>query len=169
MKNLFLITFLLVSGLGIAQKNIQLEDFKALDSKIGAEIHLVKSSEYRMEISGNTDQIDQLDYYMDDNSLKLKSKQPGNNLGSLKITFYVPSLKVISITNGATLSMNDAFDGMDNLVISITKGARADLSNISFNNIVANLEDEDDLQYKSVDHLVMSTSGNGHGRVIRIN
>lgn len=169
MKNLFFITFLLVTSLGFAQKNVKLESFKALDSKVGAEIHLVKSSEYRMEISGKAEEMELLDYYMDDESFKLRSKDTGNVLSNLKITLYVPSLKVIAITNGTRLSMDGAFDGTDNLVISVTKGARADLSDISFSNIVANLEDEDDLKYKSVDNLVMSTSNKDHGRLIKIN
>ncbi|MGA9326468.1 MAG: DUF2807 domain-containing protein [Salegentibacter sp.] len=165
MKNLFILALILISGKIFAQKIIETEEFRALDSNLGADIEVVPSSDYHLEISGNPEAFENFSYKISRHSLELRSKHEGVDFSKVSIKIFVPDIEAIRMSNGGKLTMDEGFSPMKNFVISVENNATADLSNIEFRNLVVNAEESTDVKYKSAKNLV-SSSGEGRQVII---
>lgn len=165
MKNLFILALILISGNIFAQKTIETEEFRALDSNLGADIEIIPSSDYHLEISGNSEALENFSYNISRNSLELRSEHAGVDFSKVSIKIFVPGIEAVRMSNGGKLTMSEEFSPMKNFVISVEDNAVADLSNIDFRNLVVNAEESNDVKYKSAKNLV-SSSGKGRQVII---
>lgn len=146
----------------VGQKDHSLDRFEAISSAINARIHIVKSKTYRAEIKGDSELVAGILIDLEDSSLKLSSKHPEGNYEDIFITIYMPSVQVIALTHGGALTMDDEFSSIPSLVVSVANKALVDVSNIAFNTLIANADDESQVLYKSV-QTIIKTSNNGAG------
>ncbi|MFD1095912.1 GIN domain-containing protein [Salegentibacter chungangensis] len=182
MKKLFLLTILFISGAAFAQQQVSLEAFKALKSEVDANIQIVKSDVYKIEYSGNTELAEKIKVevggqewskkvtnsgvVINSDNLTISSKEAGISFKDLVVKVYVPELKVVSLSEGGRITMDNEFSKTDNFVLSISNGAVADFSNIDFNSLVVSSDSDSELLYKSVKNMV---SSNKNGSRIVIN
>jgi len=155
MKNMFLVTVMLMSALAYSQAP---DKFEAIESSAGAPIEIVKSTEYNIGFSGDESILEHITWKVEDNSLKIMSDKDGINYKGIKITVYVPSLSVIGISNGGSVTMDEKFSPMKSFVVSAEDGATVDLSNIDFNALVVNSSKDSSILYKSANTFVRTNS-----------
>ena len=167
MKNVLLAVFVLTSMIALSQKNESLSTFESLDSDIGATINIMKSEEYKISVSGNSDVINYLNYEIDDKNLKIRSSKDKVNFDEVVITVYTPSISVLSMSDGGKATVDKSFSRVDSFVVSASGDAVIDLSDIEFNTLVANSSDGGQIVYKQANTVVNSSSDGGKVKSIQ--
>lgn len=138
MRNVLLLLFMLFSAAGFAQKNDTLQAFEALDSNIGANIHIVRSAEYKILFSGDAQKLKHINWVVQDRNLKIRSENKAVNFEDVVLTVYTPSLDVLSVSDGGKATMDASFDRLEALEVTASWDAVVDLSRIEFKTLVAN-------------------------------
>ncbi|NAS13518.1 GIN domain-containing protein [Poritiphilus flavus] len=149
MKNLVFVAVLLWAGFSFGQIKTALKGFNGLDSNIGANIHVVKSSDYGMEISGDTGLINSIIYNIHHNNLKIRSSEGQTDYSQVLITVYTPSLEIMEITNGGRASLDKNFSRIASFEVSASDGAVVDLTQVEFKSLVAQSSGGGEVLYKS--------------------
>lgn len=158
MKNMFLVAVTLISTLAFAQAP---DKFEGIESTAGAPIEIVKSSEYNIGFSGDESILEHIIWEVEDNTLKIMSDGGDGNYEDIKITVYAPSLSVIGMSNGGSVTMDEKFSRMKSFVVSAEDGASVDLSNIDFNTLVVTSSKDSSVIYKSANTFVRTNSKYG--------
>jgi len=157
MKNMFLVAVMLMSTLAFTQAP---DRFEGIESSVGASIEIVKSSEYNIGFSGDESTLEHVIWEVEDNTLKIMSNGGDGNYEGVTITVYAPSLSVIGISNGGSVTMDEKFSRMKSFVVSAEDGASVDLSNIDFNTLVVTSSKDSKVLYKSANTFVRANSSN---------
>ena len=158
MKHLYLVVATLISALTYSQKP---DRFEAVESSAGAPIEIIKSSEYNIGFSGDESILEHIIWEVEDNTLRIMSDGGAGNYKDIKITVYAPSLSVIGISNGGSVTMDEKFSRMKSFVVSAEDGASVDLSNIDFNTLVVTSSKDSEVLYKSANTFVRANSNSG--------
>ena len=138
MKNVLLLLFSLISAFSFAQKTDVLKAFEALDSNIGANINIVKSSEYKVLFSGNTQKLKHINWVVNDSSLNIRTNNKTISFEDVMLTVYTPSLGVLKVSDGGKAIMDASFARLDKFEVIATGDAIVDLSRIEFITLTAN-------------------------------
>lgn len=158
MKNMFLVVVMLLSTLAFAQAP---DKFEGIESTAGAPIEIVKSSEYNIGFSGDESILEHIVWEVEDNTLKITSDGGDGNYKDITITVYTPSLSVIGLSNGGSVTMDEKFSRMKSFVVSAEDGASVDLSKIDFNTLVVTSSKDSSVLYKSANTFVKTNSKYG--------
>ncbi|MGB5821305.1 MAG: DUF2807 domain-containing protein [Saonia sp.] len=161
MKKLFLVSCLLFYAFSFSQKQVAINEFETMESTIGATFVVVRSMDYRLEFSGDTDKVDFVQWEVSDEILEINATQIDTDFSHLTITVYTPAISAVSIRDSGILTMDDNFSKIEYFVAYALDSATVDLSNIDFKNLSANATDGGKILYKSTRNLVSSTDGGG--------
>ncbi|MEK6154182.1 DUF2807 domain-containing protein [Flavobacteriaceae bacterium 3-367] len=161
MKQLLLAFSLLFMTLSFGQKEMVVDAFETFSSNVGAKMRIMKSPEYRLTFSGETEMVDRISWELADNTLHIWSTTPNMDFRTVEVTVYTPSITAVALTYGGILTMDGAFSQIENFEISAIEGATADLSNIDFKNLVAKALHGGEILYKSTRTLISSTDEEG--------
>lgn len=156
MRKLVYTLFLCATGLSFGQKSEDLSTFEAVSSDIGADIHIVKSEHYKIELTGDSDVLAFIDWEIDRAALKITTQKPDLNYDTVQITVYMPKIQTIALSNGGVMTMDDAFSRIPTLVVSAEDGSIVDLSNIDFQTLITASDRSKQVLYKSAQTLVSS-------------
>lgn len=148
MKNLVFVAVLLWTGFAVGQIKTALKGFDGLDSNIGATIHVVKSSDHGIEISGDSELINSIIYNIHQKNLKIRSSEVQSDYSSVLITVYTPSLATMEMTNGGKASLDMNFSRIDAFEVSASNGAVVDLTKVKFKSLVAQSSGGGEVLYK---------------------
>ncbi len=156
MKMIVLVCGLLFLKGSVAQNVMELPKFQSIESRTVASIQIVKSEEYRMEISNHKKQKEFLDWQVLDDKLKLTENKQYKDLDfkEVLITIHLPSIKELIVTKRTNISMDSKFSTINTLSVIAENGANVDLSNISFNTLIIYKDSKSDIKYKSVNTLI---------------
>lgn len=164
MKNYFLLIFFLFTSLAYSQVSEDLEPFWAIQSNISADIEVHPATSHRLEITGKPSSISQVRCRIIDNRLEIFASDP--DLKDIHLKIFTPSIKAVDLKNGGKFTWdNQAYAEMDNFVVSVEKGAIAELSETHFENLVTRTDNTSKVHFKSADVLV-SSSENGKQIII---
>ncbi len=146
-------------SLAFSQRTLSLNEFKSFDSEINATITIVQSSTYKVELIGEYALLNGIGVAVLDNTLKIKAIRGDMNFEKTEIRVYTPSMREINLAKGGMLTMDKEFSKIKDFSVSAGEGAKVDLSNIAFDNLVANATSGAQIFYKSVRSLVASSNG----------
>ena len=138
MKNALLLIFALVSVVCNGQKDVTLQAFDALDSNIGANINIIKSSEYRILLSGDKETLEHISWAINDKSLEIRPAIDGVSFEEVQLTIYTKSLEELRVSDGGKTTMDASFARLDHFEVTASGDAIVDLSRIAFITLVAN-------------------------------
>lgn len=153
MKNLFLLISMLFTSLVFSQESLDLDAFEGLDSTIGATIHIMKSQEHKMTISGDEKAIEAIEWEIMDDNLSLKSNNSAMDYQSVTITLHTPSIKMLFMTNGGVVTLDNKFSRINDFTVKADNGAVIDLSDVKFVNLVTHSSNGGEIRYQYSNHL----------------
>ncbi len=161
MKNVLLTTFVLITALSFSQKTESLDGFEALDSNVGATINIMKSTEHKISISGDSDAVNSVTWDVEDKNLKIRSNRGNANYNNVVITVHTPSISVLTLADGGTATLDEKFSRLESFVASAADGATVDLSKIEFKNLVAQSSGGGRVIYKFATNLISNPADGG--------
>ncbi len=169
MKNFFLAAVLLCAGLSYSQENLSssLGAFEAINSNIGATIHIVKSDAHKIHISGNSDAAQHVLHHVRNNQLKIRSNRDSEDYDEIVVTIYTPVISVLEMSNGGSATLDEKFSRMESFEVSATDGATIDLTNIEFKSLVAQSSSGGQVLYRSASKLIKKAEDGGKVRSIQ--
>ncbi len=138
MKNALLLLFTLFFVHASAQKNDAVIAFDSLDSNIGASINIIKASEHKIEVAGDSEILLHINWSVNDRNLKIRSDSATVSFKDVTLTVYTPSLEVLNVSDGGKATMDSSFARLDNFEVTASRDAVVDLSRVEFITLVAN-------------------------------
>jgi hypothetical protein len=139
MKNLLALCFLMASGFAItacAQTNADmsrssadLRDFDGIALGISADVY-VSQGDYNVEITGPEKSIDKVELEVNGGTLGIGTKRGTRNWNSRGVKVYVtmPNLSSIAIGGSGDVKVEDAFNNMGKLSISVGGSGNVDIA-----------------------------------------
>lgn len=156
MRQLVCTFFLCTAVLSFGQNSQTLDAFQAISSDTGAAIHIVKSKEHKITITGDSQILPYVDFEVDRSALEIRAGKPELDYSNVQITVYTPKLQTIAMSNGGVTTMGDRFSRMATLVVSVEDESLVDLSNIDFQTLITSSDRPKQVLYKSAQTVVSS-------------
>ena len=153
MKNLVLLIGMLFTSFTFAQESLDLDAFEGLDCTIGVTINIMKSEDHKMAISGDKKIVDGIKWEILDNNLMLKSTEEGIDYSQITITLYTPSIRLLSMTNGGIVTLDNNFARIHDFTAKADYKAIIDLSDVKFVNLVTRSTNGGEIRYSYSEHL----------------
>ena len=167
MKNFFFVVVLLCSTLAFSQVSTPLGDFEAVDSSIDATLHIMKSEQHKIEISGDSRMAGNVSFDIKGNRLIIGSKGNSEGYKDVVVTVYTPSIGILEMTAGGRATLDSKFSRMESFEVSATNGATVDLTNIEFRSLVAQSSNGGQVLYRSASKLIKKAEEGGKVRSIQ--
>lgn len=165
MQKLLCILFLGMALFSYGQKTEELEPFEAITTELGATLHIVKSKEHKIAITGDAKVLPYVRFEVDESNLKIKAEELNRNYSDVQITIYTPRVQALAMSNGGVVTMDSDFSTIATLVVSVEDESLADLSNIDFKTLVTSSDKPDRVLYKSAQTVVSSYN---HGKSVAL-
>jgi hypothetical protein len=138
MRNVLIFILSLFSAIGVAQKSTSLEAFDALDSDIGANIHIIRSEGYGISVSGDEELLKHIQWTVKDRNLEIRTDGEMVGLEDVMLTVHTTTLEVLKVSNGGKATMDASFTRLEEFEVTADSDAIVDLSKIEFRTLVAN-------------------------------
>ncbi|WP_394748694.1 GIN domain-containing protein [Spongiimicrobium salis] len=153
MKNFVVLIGMLFTLFTFAQESLDLDAFDGLDCTIGVTINIIKSEDHKMAISGDKKIVEGLKWEILDNNLMLQPAKEDIDYSEVTITLYTPSIRLLSMTNGGIVTLDNNFDRIRDFTAKADYEAIIDLSDVKFVNLVTRSTNGGEIRYNYSDHL----------------